>query len=378
MTAAPLPTAPALCSFNLSGFVFDDSSTAPSLNGIKDPTEAGLGVAVPVIAHNLTTNLCYVATADATTGEYNMVIPGGNYHVYEAALEMDLITPTCPPTAGVLNTTLGEYIGATIGDPANTNSSSSNVQAITIFADTTDVNFADFAITAYPTCSSDGYLLRNSPTDITSINLALGQVTPLYDDVLPTATGVFGGTGYNVITNTLIGDNIKNKDTILMVDGSGTAFVLPITNSSMALNNYNSGDIDDNGVLLLMNNSGTSMYRIDVNPNSVNYLRQIDELSVSAPTMADMSINPIDNMLYTLTPTGSLVKFDPITGTRTNLGSVGGVGTTSSGWGAIYFDDQGFMYAAQNPNPGRIIRIDLSDPSLTAGNYTAEIGRAHV
>lgn len=371
VTAAPLPTAPALCSFNLSGFVFDDSSTAPSLNGIKDPTEAGLGVAVPVIAHNLTTNLCYVATADATTGEYNMVIPGGNYHVYEAALEMDLITPTCPPTAGVLNTTLGEYIGATIGDPANTNSSSSNVQAITIFADTTDVNFADFAITAYPTCSSDGYLLRNSPTDITSINLALGQVTPLYDDVLPTATGVFGGTGYNVITNTLIGDNIKNKDTILMVDGSGTAFVLPITNSSMALNNYNSGDIDDNGVLLLMNNSGTSMYRIDVNPNSVNYLRQIDELSVSAPTMADMSINPIDNMLYTLTPTGSLVKFDPITGTRTNLGSVGGVGTTSSGWGAIYFDDQGFMYAAQNPNPGRIIRIDLSDPSLTAGNYTA-------
>ncbi|ELI6447136.1 right-handed parallel beta-helix repeat-containing protein [Photobacterium damselae] len=371
INSATLPTEPAVCSFELSGFVFDDSSTAPTVNGVKDVGEAGLGIAVPVIAYNTTTNECFVATADATTGAYSMTIPGGSYEVYEAALETDLVNPTCPPTIGTLDPSSGGYVGATIGDPANVHSSSPNVQTVSLTADVSDVNFADFTITTFPTCSSDGYLLRNSPTDITSINLAMGTVTPLYDNVLPSATGVFGGTGYNFITNTLIGDNIRNKDTVLMVDGAGSAFVLPITGSTMTIDNYNSGDIDDNGVLLLINSGGTSMYRIDVNPNSSTYLQQIGEVTVSAPTMADMAINPIDNMLYTLTPTGSLVKFDPVTGARTNLGYVGINGETGTGWGAVYFDDQGFFYASQNPNPGRIVRIDISDPSLPSGSYSA-------
>ncbi|MCG3880554.1 hypothetical protein I3255_13780, partial [Psychrobacter sp. Ps6] len=371
INSTTLPTEPAVCSFELSGFVFDDSSTAPTLNGIKDVGEAGLGIAVPVIAYNTTTSECFVATADATTGAYSMTIPGGSYEVYEAALETDLVNPTCPPTIGTLDPSVGGYVGATIGDPINVHSSSPNVQTVSLTADVSDVNFADFTITAYPTCSTDAYLLRNNPTDITSVNLALGTVTPLFDDVLPSATGLFGGTGYNFITNTLIGDNIQDKDSVLMVDGAGSAFVLPITGSTMAINNYNSGDIDDNGVLLLMNSSGTSMYRIDVNPNSSTYLQQIGEVSVSAPVMADMAINPIDNMLYTLTPTGSLVKFDPVTGARTNLGYVGINGETGTGWGAVYFDDQGFFYASQNPNPGRIIRIDISDPSLPSGSYSA-------
>nr|WP_242452986.1 GEVED domain-containing protein [Photobacterium damselae] len=371
INSTTLPTEPAVCSFELSGFVFDDSSTAPTLNGIKDVGEAGLGIAVPVIAYNTTTSECFVATADATTGAYSMTIPGGNYEVYEAALETDLVNPTCPPTIGTLDPSSGGYVGATIGDPANVHSSSPNVQTVSLTADVSDVNFADFTITTFPTCSSDGYLLRNTPTDITSINLAMGTVTPLYDDVLPSATGVFGGTGYNFITNTLIGDNIQNKDTVLMVDGAGSAFVLPITGSTMTIDNYNSGDIDDNGVLLLINSGGTSMYRIDVNPNSSTYLQQIGEVTVSAPAMADMAINPIDNMLYTLTPTGSLVKFDPVTGARTNLGYVGINGETGIGWGAVYFDDQGFFYASQNPNPGRIVRIDISDPSLSSGSYSA-------
>ncbi|WP_146143546.1 GEVED domain-containing protein [Photobacterium phosphoreum] len=371
INTATLPTAPAVCSFELSGFVFDDSSTAPTLNGIKDVAEAGLGIAVPVIAYNTTTSECFVATADATTGAYSMTIPGGSYEVYEAAPETDLVNPTCPPTIGILDPGAGGYAGATIGDPINVHSSSPNIQVVSLTTDMSDINFADFTIATFPTCSNDGYLLRNNPTDITSINLALGVVTPLYNNVLPSATGVFGGTGYNFITNTLIGDNTKNKDTVLMVDGAGSAFVLPITGSTMTLNNYNSGDIDDNGVLLLMNNSGTNMYRIDVNPNSSTYLQQIGEITVSAPVMADMAINPIDNMLYTLTPTGNLVKFDPVTGARTNLGYVGINGETGTGWGAVYFDDQGFFYAAQNPNPGRIVRIDISDPSLPSGGYSA-------
>ncbi|WP_202443277.1 GEVED domain-containing protein [Photobacterium lucens] len=357
----------------ISGFVFNDNGSGggTATNGTKDGGESGLGVAVPVVAYNTATGQCYATNADATTGAYT--ISGGvagTYQVYEAINETNIASPTCPPTQSTLNTATGAYSGGTIGDPNNFHSSSANVVSVTAGV-VSNVNFGDFAITPYPTCSSDAYLLRNNPTDITGVNLATGVVTPLFNDVLPSGTGVFGGTGYNVITNTLFGDNTNNDNTVLMVDGAGNAFVLPITGSTMTVGNYNSGDIDDDGVLLLMTSSGTSLFKIDVNPNSTTYLQQIAEIAVSAPVMADMAINPVDNMLYTLTPSGSLVRFDPTTGARTNLGSVGTEGVTSVGWGAVYFDDQGFLYASQNPSPGRIVRIDISNPTLPANSYVA-------
>ncbi|MGD6734827.1 beta strand repeat-containing protein [Photobacterium leiognathi subsp. mandapamensis] len=357
----------------ISGFVFNDNGSGggTATNGIKDGGESGLGFAVPVVAYNAATGMCYAANADPTTGAYTIsagVV--GTYQVYEAINETNIASPTCPPTQPTLNTATGAYSGGTIGDPTNFHSSSANVVSVTAGV-TSNVNFGDFAITPFDTCSSDAYLLRNSPTDITGVSLATGAITPLFNNVLPSSTGVFGGTGYNVITNTLFGDNTNNNNTVLMVDGGGNAFVLPITGSTMTLSNYNSGDIDDDGNLLLMTSSGTSLYKIDVNPNSATYLQQVQQLTVSAPVMADMAINPIDNMLYTLTPSGSLVRFDPANGARTNLGSVGAAGTTAVGWGAVYFDDQGFMYASQNPNPGRIIRIDISNPTLPSGSYVA-------
>ncbi|WP_159458260.1 GEVED domain-containing protein [Photobacterium andalusiense] len=357
----------------ISGFVFNDNGDGggTATNGVKDGSETGLGLAVPIVAYNAVTNTCYATNADATTGAYSITVASaGTYQVYEAINETDIVSPTCPPSQSTLNTTTGAYSGGTIGDPSSYHSSSANIVSVT--ADIiSDVNFGDFVITPYPTCSSDAYLLRNIPTDITSVNLTTGEITPLFNDVIPRETGIFGGTGYNMITNTLFGDNNQNKNTVLMVDGSGATFVLPITGSTMAINNYNSGDIDDDGLLLLMNNSGTSLYKIDVNPNSLTYLQQVEELAVSAPVMADMAINPIDNMLYTLTPSGFLVRFDPSTGTRTNLGFVGDDGVTTVGWGANYFDDQGYMYASQNPSPGRIVRINISDPTLLADNYVA-------
>ncbi|WP_240001325.1 GEVED domain-containing protein [Photobacterium kishitanii] len=358
----------------VSGFVFNDNgaTTGTKNNGIKEGDETGLGIAVNIIAHDTVNNICYTITSDAVTGAYQLSVPIGSYNIYEAALEIDMVNPTCPPTVGVFDPLAGGYDGATIGDPINHHSSSANVQAVNVMANVTDVNFADFSYTPYPTCSKLAYLLKNAPTDVTSIDLAQGTVTPLFNNVLASAIGVFGGSGYNFITNTIIGDNIRENDDVLMIDGNGDVFILPITNSTMAQSNYNSGDIDDNGVLFLVHSNGTQMYQIDVNPNSSTYLQQIGVTSITAPPMADWAFNPIDNQLYTLTRTAQLYRFNPATGARTDLGNVGTAGTTSAGWGAIYFDEQGFMYAAQNPSPGRIVRIDISDPNLGINNYSAE------
>ncbi|MGD6739301.1 hypothetical protein ACP5PY_24370 [Photobacterium leiognathi subsp. mandapamensis] len=238
---------------SISGFVFNDNGSGggTATNGIKDGGESGLGFAVPVVAYNAATGMCYAANADPTTGAYTIsagVV--GTYQVYEAINETNIASPTCPPTQPTLNTATGAYSGGTIGDPANFHSSSANVVSVTAGV-TSNVNFGDFAITPFDTCSSDAYLLRNSPTDITGVSLATGAITPLFNNVLPSSTGVFGGTGYNVITNTLFGDNTNNNNTVLMVDGGGNAFVLPITGSTMTLSNYNSGDIDDDGNLMM-------------------------------------------------------------------------------------------------------------------------------
>ncbi|NVP03464.1 hypothetical protein HWA77_24985, partial [Photobacterium damselae subsp. damselae] len=87
----------------ISGFVFNDDGSGGGTitNGIRDGTETGLGVAVPIIAYNTATTACYVTTSDPTTGAYLIDLPSvGTYKVYEAANETDLISPTCPPTAG--------------------------------------------------------------------------------------------------------------------------------------------------------------------------------------------------------------------------------------------------------------------------------------
>lgn len=369
-TVSP-PTAP-----SISGFIFNDNGQGGAIatNGIKEGAETGIGIEVPVIAYNPATGLCYATLSDPTTGAYQLTVgAAGTYKVYEAAKETDINNPTCSPVKPVLDTNIGGYVFGTIGDPPNIHSSSANIISVNVGAGATvnNVNFGDFEYTPYPICSPDAFLLRNNPTDEVSVDLVTGVITPRHEDVLPKKVGVFGGSGYNLTTASIFGDNINDKNTILMLDGNGDAFVFPIPNGTMSPNNINSGDIDDDGFLLLANNKGKSLFKVDVNPNSETYLKQVDVITINAPRMHDIALNPIDNQLYTLTIYGDLIRMNPVTGARTELGKVGPAGETSVAWGAVYFDEKGFFYASQNPGPGRIVRIDISNPNQAPGTYVA-------
>ncbi len=361
---------------SISGFIFNDNGQGGAIatNGIKEGGETGIGIAVPVIAYNEITGLCYATLSDPTTGAYQLPVGGaGTYKVYEAAKETDINNPTCSPSKPVLDKNLGGYVLGTIGDPPNIHSSSANIVTVNLDPGTavSDVNFGDFEYTPYPVCSPEAFLLRNNPTDEVSVDLVTGVITPRNNDVLPRNVGVFGGSGYNLTTATIFGDNINDRNTVLMLDGNGDAFVFPILNGTMNTRNINSGDVDNDGLLLIANNRGSSLYKIDVNPNSETYLTQVDEIAINAPRMHDIALNPIDDKLYTLTIFGDLIRIDPNTGARTELGKVGSAGESTVAWGAVYFDEKGFFYASQNPGPGRIVRIDLSNPNLPAGSYVA-------
>ncbi|HIF9448975.1 TPA: GEVED domain-containing protein [Photobacterium damselae] len=352
---------------SVSGFVFNDdgSGGGSATNGIKDGSETGLGIAVPIVAYNTSTGQCYATTSDPTTGAYSITLPvSGTYKVYEAVNETNIASPTCPPTAPTLDTNTGSYVGGTIGDPSTFQSSSANIVTVTAGV-VTNVNFGDFAVTSFDTCSSSAYLTQSNggAMDLNAVNLATGSVS-----LLTTPITVGSAVGYSMITNTLAG--IEGTNTLRLFDSAYNSYALTITNSTMPTNT-NNGDIDDNGILYAHN--GGTFYLFDTNPNSETYLTQVGTLPTTNLNYADIAFNPIDGFIYSVPSDASrrLFRFNPTTGARTSLGVLAGI--PNGPYGAIYFDDQGYMYISENPSPGRIYRIDVLDGSKPAGSYTATL-----
>ncbi|WP_158134270.1 GEVED domain-containing protein [Photobacterium damselae] len=348
----------------ISGFVFNDDGSGGGTitNGIRDGTETGLGVAVPIIAYNTATTACYVTTSDPTTGAYLIDLPSvGTYKVYEAANETDLISPTCPPTAGTLDSATGTYINATIGDPATYTSSSANIVEVVVTAGSSStVDFGDFVVNSFDVCATPAYLYQSG--ELNAVNLATGNITQLAPSVTVGTT-----LGYSMHSNTLAA--VQGTNVLTILDAAYNTFSLPILNSTMP-SGSNNGDIDDNGILYAHN--GGNFYLFDTNPNSETYLTQVGTLPTTSLNYADIAFNPIDEQIYAIsTADNTLYRFDPTTGTRTSLGAL--VGLPIGPFGAAYFDDQGYFYISENPSPGRIYRIDVLDGSKPAGSYTATL-----
>ncbi|HIF9416387.1 TPA: GEVED domain-containing protein [Photobacterium damselae] len=347
----------------ISGFVFNDGSGGGTItNGIRDGTETGLGVAVPIIAYNTATTACYVTTSDPTTGAYLIDLPSvGTYKVYEAANETDLISPTCPPTAGTLDSATGTYINATIGDPATYTSSSANIVEVVVTAGSSStVDFGDFVVNSFDVCATPAYLYQSG--ELNAVNLATGNITQLAPSVTVGTT-----LGYSMHSNTLAA--VQGTNVLTILDAAYNTFSLPILNSTMP-SGSNNGDIDDNGILYAHN--GGNFYLFDTNPNSETYLTQVGTLPTTSLNYADIAFNPIDGQIYAVSVVdNTLYRFDPTTGTRTSLGAL--VGLPIGPFGAAYFDDQGYFYISENPSPGRIYRIDVLDGSKPAGSYTATL-----
>ncbi|MGD6739311.1 hypothetical protein ACP5PY_24420 [Photobacterium leiognathi subsp. mandapamensis] len=69
---------------SISGFVFNDDGSGggtSAMDGVKDGSEAGLGVTVPVVAYNPTTGQCYAANADPTTGAYTIIASANDWDI---------------------------------------------------------------------------------------------------------------------------------------------------------------------------------------------------------------------------------------------------------------------------------------------------------
>lgn len=187
-----------------------------------------------------------------------------------------------------------------------------------------------------------------------SMNVSGGN-TQLYDvdianaglNPIGSASANYNGIGFNIMDGYLYGMASGNSGDVVRIGLDGSVVNLgnigPTTNTPFA------GDVAADG---------TYYIRLDT-----TIIGEID-LSTTPPTLVathnvaganiggDLSINPVDGKLYTIS--GNLYAIDPTTWTATSIPS------SVPNMGASFFDSTGTMYGWRNGSPGTMYEIDVT------------------
>ena len=221
-------------------------------------------------------------------------------------------------------------------------------------------------------CPEEAYLTQSSPnatspSDMYTIDLPTGTATLVANDYV---LGNVNAIGYNRVDSTIWGYNLgSNTITQIFSDYSSVSHTVTGGLPGGGVYDYIAGDVDSLGVLWMAIHGFTNFHRVDVNPNSPNYLTYLGTQSISAYSeFADIAFSSADGFIYSVSAAPWLVKVDPNTGTRTNLDQT--LGIPAHVYGAQYMDDDGNLYIVSNTS-GNIYKIN--QPHLlpnSGGNAT--------
>ncbi|GAB4044979.1 DUF6923 family protein [Spirosoma jeollabukense] len=240
----------------------------------------------------------------------------------------------------------------------------------------TAYTFANYTATTQPTfaCTpGQSFLFQSTgsgPTDAYVLNLATGATTLGKAALISGSTNTaINAIGYNVVDNYIWGYRVGTNQIVRVgSDYSVQTFTVPTLPSG----NYNVGDVSLSGVLYLYATLTTTIYRIDLNPGSANYLVAV-ALNTTASNIADWAINPVNNFIYAVEVTDtspytlSLIRFNPTTGNKIVIGPIsgGGILSETGGYGGAFMDSNGNLYASNNTS-GNIFKIAATQSNNTA------------
>jgi len=212
-----------------------------------------------------------------------------------------------------------------------------------------------------------------SGVELYSLDMIGGSMTREYDNFAPN----INAAGYNKKDNYIWAyDNDKKDGTIFRIgkDENGNynkeTFTIPNFSGSMYV-----GDINDKGHLYLRDKDKETVYVINLDPSSANYLTEISsftltssDVTVTELSIADWAFNPVDHKLYTVNkgtrnnPTNNLYQINPNNG---KVKLIGDTGLNLTGhFGAIVFDKNGNMFIYHNAD-GEIYKVDISSGSAS-------------
>ena len=220
---------------------------------------------------------------------------------------------------------------------------------------------------AFAACDPRGFLFEQEgvqPPAVYSVDLVTGQ-----EELVGNPPVDFNGVGYNELDDFIYGfDRVTNE--LVRIHSDFTSEQVVLTPSLPANAELIIGDIDNNGHYWAASPNHSLWFQIDLVPGSPTYAEILDQGAFTAniggtTAGADWGFILSTGLFYRVTSGGGtshLVSFDPATGTQTLVGgtllasTITGMPATTVG--AVYVDDQGFLYASNNAN-GNIYRIDI-------------------
>lgn len=169
-----------------------------------------------------------------------------------------------------------------------------------------------------------------------------------------TSSQFINAIGYNEVDNYLYG-LLQGTNQVTKIDATGAIEYLTVTGDFVA-GQYSSGDVDKNGILYMYGRG--NFVSINLNASAPDYL-QGKILLRESRLFHDMVFSPIDGNIYMMTSNGSrtLLRFNPITNSLTELGNVSGLSAeTTNSFGTAFMDVLGNMYVSNNSS-GNIYKI---------------------
>ena len=241
-------------------------------------------------------------------------------------------------------------------------------------------------------CEATATIFNDLPSDMNSLDLSSGVMNVVADNI---ATHI-NAAGYNKKDNYIWGyDNDLQDGTLIRIGQNSQgdylidSFKIPNLSGSIIV-----GDINDDGELHLRDDDKSTVYVIDLDPNSASYLTKTRTyqltmsnspienmpffpIAISDLSIGDWAFNPIDDMLYTITKgskangdTNNIYKINPNDGTVTLVGD--SKINKHSHFGAIIFDKNGNMYVYHNDD-GDIYKIDVASSAKASYFSTSGI-----
>jgi len=217
-------------------------------------------------------------------------------------------------------------------------------------------------------CDYYAYLFQFN--DVYSIDLASGTSLLVAENI---TDGNINAAGYNNADGYIWGSLSSPSKSIVRIGknyNTDTYYIPELPSAGRYI-----GDIDSNGMYYLKP-GGTTVYKIDLDPNSSNYLQSAGTITLTNNiTIHDWAFNALDGALYTVEKnTNILYKVDIVTGVVTNLGEVPILSGNSYTYGAVYFDAAGNFYVSANQT-GTIYIIysaqDLTGSNAISSNFFA-------
>ena len=191
-------------------------------------------------------------------------------------------------------------------------------------------------------CDYSAYLFQYN--DIYALDLASGSSYLVKENI---TEGNVNAVGYNPTDGYIWGSLSFPEKTIVRIGKNfniDTFYIDELPTSSRYV-----GDVSSDGIYYLKG-GGTTFYKIDLNPESVNYtkFKSTETLSKSL-SIHDWAFNSVDGHLYSVEKnTNHLYRINATTNEVIDLGEVPILAGLKYTYGAVYFDASGRFYISAN------------------------------